>query len=131
MGERFDIEKHFASRSAAEVYIAVDLHKEMRVRIKRMRSSLAPNQLQGGMDYLKVLKRHYAEFGGDSLVGIDDYGVDDEGLWITVPHAEAKELLQHHSKPMTVAGFRLMAEQLLEVLAKAHEGDFVHGFDFT
>ena len=118
--DRFSIEKHYASRTAAKVYLARDKQTGEMVRIKRMNSDVAPHQQYGGIDYLHVLQRQYDEIKSPSLLPMLDYGLSGEGVWIAVPHDETTDLLKKYSEPMPYEEFDRMASQLLGLLGKAH-----------
>jgi len=127
MSDRYALEKHVASRRAAESYSAVDTQTGLHVRFHRLKTGLAINQLQVGLDFLTHLKRSFGEINSPSIAPIWDCGIDADGLWYVSNEVPGVQLLSEKVEAMDVDRFSEMSTQLLTALSLAHQKGLVHG----
>ena len=125
--QRFTVKKQLSSRNSADGFLAYDANAYTDVRLRRVHSPLSPAQLSSCTDALRVLRRQHSLVKSDHILGITDAGIDDNGLWITVPYYENLQLLKAHPLPIGLTDFHRLAQHFFSALAIIHENHLVHG----
>lgn len=127
MSDRFIIEKQLSDRNSADAFLAVDNTTELKVRLRRIKSNMTPDQLLSVKDAFRVTQRQLALVKSDLVLQITDSGIDEDGAWLSLPFYENQQLLSYHTLPITLPDFHNLATQLLAALDAIHKENLVHG----